>query len=84
MKFFRIAERERELNQLRYKLANKSNNRIFLIMKTLHFLEVSEQTNSFPSLNGATPINTLSFAGCITSTPINDMVGLKFFIFMLF
>lgn len=34
----------------------------------------------FPSLNGTTPISTLSFLGCATSTPITDMVKINFYI----
>lgn len=40
---------------------------------------MAKRTNPFPSLNGATPITTLSFLGCATSTPINEMVIYFFF-----
>jgi len=57
-----VAERDVELHQLRQKLAAKS--------------KTSRASSIFPSLNGATPINTLSFLGCATSTPINNEMDL--------
>uniref|UniRef100_A0A915CTM1 Uncharacterized protein n=1 Tax=Ditylenchus dipsaci TaxID=166011 RepID=A0A915CTM1_9BILA len=57
-----LAERDLELHQMRQKLASSSKS--------------GRASNMFPSLNGATPIHTLSFLGCATSTPINNDMDL--------
>jgi len=53
-----VAQQEREMQHMKHKLGNQKS---------------PAKSGRFPSLNGATPINTLSFLDCCTSTPIGNL-----------